>query len=238
MPGDLAGHKGAVGGDLGRHVVGGELEDAPDAVGLLRNPGGSFFPGQEGGAGPGGAPEDARGVGAGGHRGDVFIPLLDGHILGFVALQQGAGGGAHHVGHRRAREEEDARRAVAVDVAGLFAELAMRERVVGEGPLQPAHGVERLRFPGGRHLDDLGRQLAQQGQQVGLDLRLQLVLARLAREDHHKGQPAPADHAVADGGRHLLLVTAQDHPGGLLAKQDGVAQDLFQEGDQVIGHGC
>ena len=67
--------------------------------------GGVLLAGEEGLPGPGGAPEEAGGVGGGGHRVDFLVPLGDLDILGFVALEEEGGGGADDVGGGGAGEE-------------------------------------------------------------------------------------------------------------------------------------
>ncbi|MPN27771.1 hypothetical protein SDC9_175205 [bioreactor metagenome] len=82
----------------------------------------------------------------------------------------------------------------AVDGASFFTPGVGKVKVLLERAFQAAHGVLCLRFEGGRDLDDLHRRIAEQGQQIGLQLGLQFVLARLAREHHHKAQSAAVQH--------------------------------------------
>ena len=59
-------------------------------------------------AGPRGAPEDARGIGAGDHRGKLAVVGGEADILGFVHGEQGGGGRADGVGDGAAAKEMDA----------------------------------------------------------------------------------------------------------------------------------
>ncbi len=65
-------------------------------------------------------------------------------------------------------------------------------------------------------------------QQERLELRLQLVLAALTREEHHKRQPLPLEHRIQDGLRRLLLVTSQPQPGSVLAESIEVTEQSCQ----------
>ena len=96
-----------------------------------------------------------------------------------------AGGGADDVAFRRAGEEGDARLPHTVE---LPASLIQSRRVssLPQHLFQPAHGVERLRLQGGGDLDHLHRVAGEERQQVDLQLRLQFVLAGLAREHDHE----------------------------------------------------
>jgi hypothetical protein len=96
MAGYLAVYEVAIGGHFLAHLIGGDHEEALEAVVLLELEGCALLTGEEGLARPGGAPVDAGGVGGGGHGGDVLVPLGDGDVLGFVAFEEVGGGGSDH----------------------------------------------------------------------------------------------------------------------------------------------
>jgi len=81
------GHVEPVGGDLGADLVGVGLEDALDAVALLRSLEVLDLGGQHGIRGPGGAKEGGGDVGGGAHRVEVLAPLLGRDVLGLVAFE-------------------------------------------------------------------------------------------------------------------------------------------------------
>ncbi len=80
------------------HIVGGVEEQALDAVRFLLEPGGARLAGEERLRSPGGAPEDARGVGAGGHGVELLVELGGVDILRFVHAEEQVGGGADDAG--------------------------------------------------------------------------------------------------------------------------------------------
>ena len=106
----------------------------------------------------------------------------------------------------------------------LLAPLEASEQVALEDTLEAAHGVEGLRLPGGTDLDDLSFQSGEEGQQVGLDLGLELVLAALAGEDDHKGEAAAVDDRIDYGAGDLLLVGAQAEAGSVLGEEDHIEE--------------
>ena len=127
--GDLPGNEFVVGWNFGGDAFGVDAPDAADAVLFLGGLGGAQLSGQEGGGRPRRAPEDAGGIGAGGHRGDVFVPFGDFDVLGFVAFEQSFGGVADYVSGGCAGEEDEAGGFDAVDVAGFFFPAAASEQV-------------------------------------------------------------------------------------------------------------
>jgi len=80
-------HVAAVGGDFGGHIISGKPEDAPQAIALFSLAGAAQLLRQQRAAGPGGAPEDARGVGGSAHRRHVFFIFDAQHVLGFIHFQ-------------------------------------------------------------------------------------------------------------------------------------------------------
>jgi len=226
QPPHLLVHKRAVRRHLVAHLVGGQHKRPADAVLLLGSPGGAQLARQQRAGSPRRAPEDPGGVGGGSHGGNILVELGNRHILRLVHLQQRPGGCAHNVRLRRAAQEEDARPAHPVDVAGFLAPQRTGEPVGLQHPLQAAHGVQRLGLPGGRNLDDLRPRLRKEQQQVGFQLRLQFVLARLAREHHHEGKPAPLQDGIQHRLRHRQLVGAQRQQRSLGDEARGIAQQV------------
>ncbi|MBE0408869.1 MAG: hypothetical protein IBX69_03965 [Anaerolineales bacterium] len=125
--------------------------------------GGAHLACQEGLRGPGGAPEDGSGFGAGSHGGEVLIPFGGQDRLGFIAFEEQTGGGADHVGGGTAGEESDAGGTEAEDIGGFTAPAAAGGGVGIEDMLKAAHREARLRHPGGGNLDDLNRLLGVPG---------------------------------------------------------------------------
>ena len=153
---DLLGNELTIGGDFAGDIVGGEGEDALEAILGLGFAGEAVLAAEEGIGGPGGAPEDAGGVGGGGHGGDVFIVAVDEDILGFVDFEEEVGGGADNVGAGLTGEEEETGLTEAVDVAMLTGPTTTGELIGIEDTLEAAHGVEGLGFPGGGDFDHFG----------------------------------------------------------------------------------
>ena len=220
--GDLLGNEETVGGDFTGDIIGGEGENPPDAILKLGDLGQAALTTEEGIGSPGGAPEDAGGVGAGGHGGDVFIVTVDEDILGFVHFEEEVGGGADDVGAGLTGEEEEAGLAEAVDVAVLTRPTTTGELVGIEDALEAAHGIEGLRFPGGGNFDHFGGEASKAGEEVGFDLSLKLVFAGLAGKDDDEAEAAGVEDAIDDG--------AGD---GDLVGTEGEAAELGGEGDGV-----
>src|SRR5512136_2498199 len=93
----------AVGRDEAADVIGGEVEE--ESVLLLGLQGDATLTLEQGVGGPGGAPEDAGGVGAGGHGVEVLVELGGGDLLGFVNGEEQVGGGTNDFGAGLAGEE-------------------------------------------------------------------------------------------------------------------------------------
>ncbi len=134
---------------LGCHFLAAQLEDPLDMIAVFGTARAAQLAPQQGLAGPGGAPEDARGVGGSRHGRDLLVVFADGNVLGFVHFQQGGGCGAHDVAFGRGGKKGDARLADAVNVTGFPVPERAGERVVLEHAFQAAHGVLRLRVQGG-----------------------------------------------------------------------------------------
>ncbi len=95
----------AVGGDEGADIIGGEVEEALEAVPLLGLQGNAALAFEQGTGGPGSAPENTGGIGDGGHRVEILVELGGGDFLGFVNGEEQVGGGANDLGTRFAGEE-------------------------------------------------------------------------------------------------------------------------------------
>ncbi|MCU0487764.1 MAG: hypothetical protein MUE67_02290, partial [Anaerolineales bacterium] len=127
--GDLLGNELAIGRDHAGDVIGGEREDALDAIFELGGSGEAALAAEEGLGCPGSAPEDASGIGAGSHGGDIFVVAVDEDILGFVDLEEEVGSGADDIGAGLTGEEEEAGLAQAVDMAMLTRPTATGELI-------------------------------------------------------------------------------------------------------------
>lgn len=212
--GDLLGDELAVGGDHTGDVIGGEGEEALDAIFELGSGSEAALTTEEGFGGPGGAPEDAGGIGAGSHGGNVFVVALDEDILGFVDFEEEVGGGADDIGAGLTGEEEEAGLAEAVDVTMLTRPTAAGELIGVEDALEAAHGVEGLGLPGGGDFDNLGRVTGETGEEVGFDLGLKLVFAGLAGEDDDKAEATGVENAIDHGAGDGDLVGAEGEAAG------------------------
>ncbi|MEJ2352274.1 MAG: hypothetical protein P8Y03_21015 [Anaerolineales bacterium] len=234
----LAGEVLAIGGNLAGHLVGGEAKNAADAILPLGVLGSSELAGQEGAAGPGGAPEDAGGIGGGDHGGKILVPLGDADILGLVTLQEQIGGGADDAGGGRSGEEGNAGGTEAVDVAALLRPAAAADEVAFEDALKALHGVLRLGAPGGANLDDIHIHGHVVDHQIGFDLGLELVLAGLAGEEDDDGQAALVDDTVDDGLDDGFLILAERQLGGFAGEDEDAAEVGAEDGVGVGGgHG-
>ena len=139
----------AVSGDELTDIVGGEVEEALDAIALLGLQGNAALALEQGIGGPGGAPEDTCGVGAGGHGVEVLVELEGGHFLGLVDGEEQVGGGANDPGTRFAGEELQAGLAKLVDVAlGGSPKMARADTSI-EGMADAIHVIESLGLEGG-----------------------------------------------------------------------------------------
>lgn len=70
----------------------------------------------------------------------------------------------------------------------MAAPAAVGDEIAVESALQAIHGVDGLRFDGGGNGDDLDILMGEKSQEVGFDLGLELILARLAGEDDDEGE--------------------------------------------------
>jgi hypothetical protein len=199
----------AVGGDEAADVVGGEEEDALDAVlsfGLL---GEAALALEEGFGGPGGAPEDAGGVGGGGHGVEVLVELGGGDLLGFVDGEEEVGGGTDDLGGCLAGEELEAGLTEGEEVAlgGLPATAGANTGV--EGGLDAVHVVEGLGLEGGGDGDDAPTGAGIAEEEPGEEVGLELVLAGLAGEDNDEGEAKVVEDGLLDSKGDLTLIGAE-----------------------------
>ncbi len=220
--GDLLGNELTIGRDFAGDIIGGEDENALDAILELGGIGEAALAAEEGIGRPGGAPEDAGGVGGGGHGGDVFIVALDEDVLGFVHFEEEVGGGADDVGAGLTGEEEEAGLTEAVDVAMLTGPTTAGELIGIEDAFQAAHGIEGLGFPGGGDFDQLGGKAGEASEEVGFDLGLELVFAGLAGKDDHEAEAAGVEDAIYHGAGNGDLVGAEGEAADEGGKGGGV----------------
>ena len=104
---------------------------------------------EQGVGGPGGAPKDAGGIGAGGHGVEVPVELGNADGLGLIDREQQVGSGAQDIGTRFAGEELQLGVAEGVGVAlGGFPEATRADAGV-EGGLDTIHAELGLGFEGG-----------------------------------------------------------------------------------------
>ena len=123
-----------VGGDEGKDIVGGEVEEALDAILLLGLQGNAALAFEQGVGGPGGAPEDPGGIGAGGHGVEILVELGDADGLGLIDREQQVGGGTEDIGARFAGEELELGIAELVGIAlGGFPQAARADAGIEGG---------------------------------------------------------------------------------------------------------
>ncbi len=223
--GDDAGDVEAVGGEEGHDVVGGVVEDALDAVLFLFLEGNAALTFEEGIGGPGGAPEDAGGVGGGGHGVEVLVELGDGDVLGFVDGEEEAGGGTDDAGGGFAGEELEAGLAEVVgEAAAGFPEAAGGGAGVEDGG-DAAHVVDGLGGEGGGDGDEAAAGEVGLEEGAGEEVGLDFVLAGLAGEDGDEGEAEAAGDRGGDGADDAALVGVEVNPGGE-GEVDRVPADL------------
>ncbi len=178
----------AIGRNQAANIVGSEEEDALDTVRLLGLKGHAALTLEEGVGGPGGAPEDAGGVGGGGHGVEVLVELGGIDLLGLVDGEEQVGGGTDDPGIGIAGEELEAGFAQLVHVALGGLPAAARADTGIEGAADALHVVGGLRLEGGGDGDDAPAEVSIAEEKPGKDVSLELVLAGLAGEDDDKGE--------------------------------------------------
>ena len=104
---DLGADEGTIGRMGGFDIAGGENPDPADAILRLEVESGALLTSKEGGGSPGGAPEEAGGMGAGDHGGKLAVVGGAEDILGFVDGEEEGGGGTDGVGAGRTGEKVD-----------------------------------------------------------------------------------------------------------------------------------
>jgi hypothetical protein len=130
-------------------IFGSEEEDALDAILLLGLEGKTALAFEEGAGGPGGTPEDAGGIGGGGHGVEVLVEFGGVDFLGFVNGEEQVGGGTHDLGGGVAGKELEASLAKRVDVAFGGMPAATSADTGIERMTDAIHVVGRLGFEGG-----------------------------------------------------------------------------------------
>ncbi len=224
----------AIGRNQAADVVGGEEEDTLDAVLFLGFEGNAALALEQGIGGPGGAPEDAGGVGGSGHGVEVLVELGGVDLLGFVDGEEQIGGGTHDPGIFVAGKELEAGLAQFEHVALGGLPAAARADAVVEGKGDAFHVVGGLGLEGGGDGDDAPAGVIIAEEQPGKEVSLEFVLAGLAGEDDHEGEPFLLNDGVFYGeGDEALVGTEVDAAGGSPA--DGVAADGLAEAEGENG---
>ena len=184
-------HVEPVGRQDGLHIVPADLVVEPDHV--VRVAPGVFRPVapdslfEQRAAVPGGAEEQGRGVGGGGHRAELAIEPVRVHLLRLIGDDRERGCVPGHVGERR-RAEKD-RRGRAQPQRGFVQTVARvaTGQQAGRHLHQLARALQadrRLRVEGGRTEDEAPALQCRAFQEHGDDRRGHFVLARLARKHH------------------------------------------------------
>ncbi len=227
----------AVGGDQPADIIGGVIEDALEAIHLLVAQGGAAFAFEEGIGGPGRAPENAGGVGAGGHGVEILIELGGQNRLGLIDREEKVGGGPDDLGARFAGEELKAGSPQDVHVAlGGLPDAARADAGIERG-FDAVHVVGGLGFEGGRDGNDAPTDPGIAEQEPGEEMGLELVLARLAGKDHDKGEAAIMKDRILDGQGDLALIGTKRHLTGGGPGQRTAADGLTEAGGERGGHG-
>jgi hypothetical protein len=162
---------------------------------------------------PGGAVEDCRRVGDGGHGAELAVELLLVHVLRLIDFEEELRGVADDVGVGFGGEEDEASAAELDDVAGL----RLRERheaLLGQATPEAAEADLTLRDERRRALDALGVAAKVAREQERLEVRRELVLAALARELDREGEAALVEDALEDGAAGLGLVGTESQVPG------------------------
>ncbi len=210
-----------VGGDKLANIVGGEIEEALNAIALLGLQGDAALTFQEGAGGEGGAPEDAGGIGAGGHGVKVPVELENGDGLGLIDGEKKVGGGTEDIGTGLAGKELELGIAQLVEVAiGGFPKAARTDTGI-EGEPDTTHVDLGLGLEGGGDGNDATAAAGIAEEQPGEEVGLELVLAGLAREDDDEGEAAIMDNGILDGIRDLDLIGTQMYLAGMGPERRG-----------------
>ncbi len=85
---------------------------------------------------------------------------------------------------------------------------AAGEEVAGEHLFEAVHGGETLGRKGGGNGNDVEVVAGEDGEQVGEQLRLQLVLAGLTRQNDYKRMTGFGADGIDDGRKNVALVSA------------------------------
>jgi hypothetical protein len=171
---------GAISRNKEADVVGGEIKKALEAVLLLGKQGEAALALKEGIGGPGGAPEDAGGISAGGHGVEILVELSDGDLLGLIHGQEKISGGTNDLSTRFAGEKLEAGLIKLVDIAlGGFPKMTGTDTGI-QGAADTLHVVDGLGLEGGRDGDDATADAGVAEKEPGEEMGLELVLAGLA----------------------------------------------------------
>ena len=169
-------------------IVGGEVEEALDAILLLSLQGNPAFAFEQGVGRPGSAPDEAGGIGAGGHGVEILVKLGNRDGLSLIDREQQVGGGAQDIGTRFAGKELELGITELVQVAFGGFPAATRADAGIEGGFDTTHVNKRLGFEGGGNGDDAPASIGIPEEQPGEEVGLELILTGLARQDDDEGQ--------------------------------------------------
>ena len=140
--------------DESTDIVGGEVEETLHAIALLGLQGNTALAFEQGVGGPGGAPEEAGGIGAGSHGVEILVELGNGDGLGLIDGEQEVGGGTEDIGTRLTGEELELGITELVEVTSGGLPQAARANASIEGGFDAIHGNLGLGFEGRGDGDD------------------------------------------------------------------------------------
>ena len=131
-----------------------------------------------------------------------------------IHREKQVGGGADDISAGFAGEELKAGFAELVHVAfGWFPKAARADAGI-EGDFDAVHVVGSLRFEGGGNGNNAPANIGITEEEPGKDMRLEFVLAGLARKDNYKGEAAMVGDGVFDGLGDLALVGTEGFTAG------------------------
>lgn len=217
-------HIGGVGGDEGKDIISGKVEETLEAILLLGLQGDAALTFEQGVGGPGGTPEDAGGIGAGGHGVESAVELSNADGLGFIDREEQVGGGAEDIGAALAGKELQLGFAELVGVALGGFPMAARADAGVERSFDALHVDLGLGLEGGGDGDDAATGAGIAEKEPGEEVGLQFVLAGLARQDNHEGEAEVMEDGLLDGVSDLDLVGAQVDAAGV-GPGDGATAD-------------
>jgi hypothetical protein len=204
----------AIGWNQKADILGSEEENTLDAILLLGLKGETALPLKKSSGSPGGTPEDAGGIGGGGHGVEVLVKLGRIDFLGFVDREEQVSSGTHNTGGGSSRKELEAGLTKVINVAlgGMPATTGANAGI--EGAPDALHIVGGLGFEGGGNGDDAPSKRRSAEEEPGKEVSLELVLARLAGEDDNNGKPQALKDGPFNGKGDLTLVRTEEDAAG------------------------